>query len=62
MQLKAAGLFKYVWPFCYHQALKVKILLSLLFVVVPSSSGNMQSQKMSWTHVLAYMSENEVYC
>ena len=20
--LKAAGLFKYVWPFCYHQALK----------------------------------------
>ena len=19
---KAAGLFKYVWPFCYHQALK----------------------------------------
>ena len=21
-QLKAAGLFKYVWPFCYHQALK----------------------------------------
>ena len=21
-QLKAAGLFKYVWPFYYHQALK----------------------------------------
>ena len=20
--LKAASLFKYVWPFCYHQALK----------------------------------------
>ena len=20
--LKAAGLFKYVWPFCYHQALQ----------------------------------------
>ena len=20
--MKAAGLFKYVWPFCYHQALK----------------------------------------
>ena len=23
LQLKAAGLFKYVWPFCYHQVLKV---------------------------------------
>ena len=22
IQLKAAGLFKYVWPFCYHQAVK----------------------------------------
>ena len=22
LQLKAAGLFKYVWPFCYDQALK----------------------------------------
>ena len=22
LQLSAAGLFKYVWPFCYHQALK----------------------------------------
>ena len=22
LRLKAAGLFKYVWPFCYHQALK----------------------------------------
>ena len=22
LQLKAAGLFNYVWPFCYHQALK----------------------------------------
>ena len=21
-KLKAAGLFKYVWSFCYHQALK----------------------------------------
>ena len=20
--MSAAGLFKYVWPFCYHQALK----------------------------------------
>ena len=23
LQLKAAGLFKYVWPFCYQQRLKV---------------------------------------
>ena len=23
-KLKAAGLFKYVWPFRYHQALKIK--------------------------------------
>ena len=22
LQLKAAGLLKYVWPFCYQQALK----------------------------------------
>ena len=22
LQLSAAGLFKYVWPFSYHQALK----------------------------------------
>ena len=22
LQLKAAGLFEYVWPFCYHKALK----------------------------------------
>ena len=22
LQLSAAGLFKYVWRFCYHQALK----------------------------------------
>ena len=22
LQLKAAGLFKYAWPFCYYQALK----------------------------------------
>ena len=21
-KLKAVGLFKYVWPFCYHQTLK----------------------------------------
>ena len=22
LQLSAAGLFKHVWPFCYHQELK----------------------------------------
>ena len=26
-KLKVAGLFKYVWPFCYHQALKGSISL-----------------------------------
>ena len=27
LTLSAAGLFKYVWPFCYHQALKALNLL-----------------------------------
>ena len=27
LQLSPAGLFKYVWPFCYHQALRVNRML-----------------------------------
>ena len=41
MQLNAASLFKYKWPFCYHQTLKVKIHQLYEFVVYTSSqSGN----------------------
>ena len=41
MQLKVASLFKYKWPFCYHQTLKVKIHQLYEFVVYTSSqSGN----------------------
>ena len=33
MHLPATGLFKYVWPFCYHQSLKGQYVIECLFNV-----------------------------
>ena len=32
LHLKTADLFKYVWPFCYHQALKVNEIMWLIIL------------------------------
>ena len=34
LQLKAAGLFKYVWPFCYRQAKGLKHCYLLQFLLL----------------------------
>ena len=41
LQMKAAGLFKYLWPFCYKQVLKGKLLLIIFWCFLSQMCGGL---------------------